>query len=75
MVFGKKNMDRGRYALVRITANHDWLTCDGDEPEDTGWKEIEDALDRKKVLPLYSTHNQATVELTFIEWSGEDEAE
>ncbi len=72
MVFGKQTFDRGRYALVRITANHDWLTCDGDEPEDTGWKEIEDALDRKKVLPS-STHNPAVVELTFVEWTGEDQ--
>ena len=74
MVFGKQTFDRGRYALVRITANHDWLTCDGDEPEETGWEEIEGALDRKKVLPS-STHNPATVELTFVEWTGEDEAE
>ena len=74
MVFGKKNMDRERYALVRITTNHDWLTCDGDEPEETGWKEIEEALDSKKVLPD-RTHDPATVELTFVEWSGEDETE
>lgn len=72
MVFGKQTFDRGRYALVRITVNHNWLTGDGDEPEETGWKEIEEALKSKKILP-HSTHNSSIVELTFVEWTGEDQ--
>ncbi len=72
MVFGKQTFDRGRYALVRITANHDWLTGDDDDDESPGWSEIEDALKSQKVLP-HRTHDPAIVELKFVEWTGEDQ--
>ena len=71
-MLGHQNMDRGRYALVRITTSHDWLTCGGDEHEETGWEEIKDALNCKKIIPD-STHHSPRVELTFVEWTGEDQ--
>lgn len=63
-----------RYAVVEVTASHEWLTADGDDSLGAGWKalglELETELRR-----CFATHwgSRQDIKVDFVEWKeGED---
>ena len=58
-----------RFAVIHVKVNEDWLTADGEDSEEEGWKEIENKLDW-----LLTTDKMVAIELemTFLEWDTTD---
>ena len=55
-----------RFAVIHVKVNEDWLTADGENSEEEGWKEIEDKLGW-----LLTTDKMVAIELemSFLEWN------
>lgn len=59
---------RERIATIRVTARVDWLTNGGEGPEEAGWEELQEQIDRHLRHFAIGGLEAHMPKLSFIEW-------